>query len=82
MKTAVASADPGGTWPLPPVDIRVPRVQLEVPAYALDLLDQLSKAQQLVLMLAGGDQVLREQLITLAEQHRALLRQAIVRSLS
>ena len=55
---------------------------LTVPAYAMELLDQLIKAQQLVLMLAGGDQELRAQLIAIGEQHRSLLRQAIIRSLS
>ena len=82
MKTAIACPDPPDSPTLWPIPIRVPAVQLQVPAYALDLLDQLSKAQQLVLMPAGGDQELREQLIAVGEQHRSLLRQAIVRGLS
>lgn len=55
---------------------------LTVPAYAMELFNQLIKAQQLVLMLAGGDQELREQLIAVGEEHRRLLRLTIVRGLS
>jgi hypothetical protein len=77
MKTPLACTDPPDTRRPRPI-----REVAQVPAYALDLLDQLTEAQKLVLMLAGGNQELREKLITVADQHRSLLRNAILRGLS